>query len=60
MKFYRTKTLDIMTENQISANLRFIENKSASGKVVISKDFDENLIISGPDNRAKIQKKQHL
>jgi hypothetical protein len=51
---------DILTEYQISANYRYIENKSASGKVVISKDFDENLIISGPDNRAKIQKKQHL
>jgi hypothetical protein len=38
----------------------YIENKSASSKVVISNDFDENLIISGPDNRAKIPKKQHL
>jgi len=35
MKFYRTKTLDIMTENQISANLRFIESIWASVIFVI-------------------------
>jgi hypothetical protein len=51
---------DTLLENQISVRWRYIENKSASGNVVISKDFDENLIISGPDNRAKIPKKQHL
>jgi len=44
MKFYRTKTLDIMTENQISANLRFIEKNKGSGKVVISNESKRNLV----------------
>jgi hypothetical protein len=43
LKFYRTKTLDIMTENQKSAGYRFIENKQNYGKVVISIRSELNL-----------------
>ena len=36
LKFYRTKTWDIMTKNQISANYRYIEIIKGSAIVVIS------------------------
>ena len=42
LKFYRTQICYIMTKNQISAGCRFIENKSVSGKVVISYDLNKN------------------
>ena len=35
---------DMFSENQISPDYRYIENKSVSARIVISKDFDENLI----------------
>ncbi len=34
MKFYRTKTWDILTENQISAGCRSIENATGRSKSV--------------------------
>jgi len=43
-----------MTENQISANYRYIENIQVSEKVVISAKTDQNLAVSKPDISASI------
>jgi hypothetical protein len=46
LKFYRTKTWDIMTEIQISANSRFIETISGLGKPEIYNRDHRNIEIS--------------
>jgi hypothetical protein len=46
LKFRYWKTWDIKTENQISADSDTSENNHGSGKVVISKESELNLVQS--------------